>query len=114
MKHYLSCLVFLSVFLLGSGCGGGDITLNGAEVGEEVFTAYCAAAVDCGFIAPGDAGVCVDAAVQAMCEDGVCGNSYTMPEDEWNACVDAVRDMSCAAVDAAIFPSECQTIEALQ
>jgi hypothetical protein len=110
MKHYLSCLVFLSVFLLGPGCGGGDITQTGAEFMEEYSEVVCDRLDECGAL---DVTVsqCVNLVVGEICANVNCSETFTVPEDDWNACLSGEGNLDCASAEAGIGASACERID---
>lgn len=109
-------LVALSVFF-SFGCGGEPetITQSGGEYYAEWFEADCQALASCGAIAIGDIGTCTDAKTQAGCslDQRVCAENYTVPADEWDACLDAMLDRTCEGIINGILPTECLTINEL-
>jgi hypothetical protein len=111
MKHYLSCLVFLSVFLLGSGCGGPeDITQASGDFAEEMAGPLCERMAVCGFFPGNQIDDCVDGFVTGYCETG-CSDTITIDADEWSDCLNAYENHSCVSLSDLIMPSECLTIE---
>jgi hypothetical protein len=113
MKHYLSCLVFLSVFLLCPGCGGDEITQSGREYQEEFAGAVCSRIVSCN--EGGSVADCVDLLVSEFCAGAprACERDYTMPAESWDTCLDAMYGYRCDALGAGLFPDACDDADAI-
>jgi hypothetical protein len=113
MKYTTIAILFLvSLFSsLVPACGDPEtITLSGGDFAEDVMQEFCERGVSCGFIGGGDVDTCVDVAVNEICASADCSTSLTVDYSDYQDCLNAFDDFSCALLDAETFPSECNTI----
>lgn len=94
---------------LGGG-GGSSLPDDAGGACADMGGAYCARAVDCGFLEASDELSCQNDFQRACCtDDGTC--QEPLREDisagEWNACVDGVYELACPDVDSGNLPSQC-------
>ncbi len=114
IKRIIFGISILVLIGLAPACGDDNITQSGGEYYEEYFDAVCERAIECGLI-DADQEECIDVLVQVACSEDAafCGREVTVSADEWSACLQGERELSCNSAEAGIVASECLTIDEL-
>lgn len=108
MKHILILLV--SMFTMLPACGSGEVTQSGAEFMEEYSSVVCNRLDECGAL---DVTVrqCINLIVGEICANVDCTDTFTVNEDDWNACLDGEDSLDCASAESGIGASACERID---
>jgi len=104
MKAIVAILLVFAV----SACGGGELPETAQDVCYESGMATCQRVMECNSSVNFDE--CVNVFMGGCCMDaGKCGQMVTNQPtvEEWDACLDALRNNSCSNIVNGILPAAC-------
>lgn len=101
----------LAMVCLLLGCGGGDEDRSIGYACDQVSTAVCIRADECGLLGGASQAECFDELVAVCCEDDRrCDDTAAASDDQIDECAQAVLEFGCDLIENGERPADCEPL----